>query len=240
MSIATIPSRPDGAQLEARSISAIRALQSVAIIDGIAVIAGVVELARLNALRPDALVAELDLAVSEAVLALVGFAQLAAYLLAAVFFLRWFLPSYSWLPDWSGVARKRSRYMAGWGFFIPVMSLWVPYGIAREIWKQGERRWKEQPPLAGIAKPVDNVSSWWAMYLLTGFLGNASFRASFRAETAQEYAVAQGVTLVSDGFDVAAALVAAAFVASLTAIQRPFVDTASANVAPVESTVALS
>lgn len=62
--------------------------------------------------------------------------QLAAYLISGVFFLIWIYRVHRNLPA-LGVRRPRfsPRWAVGW-FFVPILNLFRPYDVVRELWKE--------------------------------------------------------------------------------------------------------
>ncbi|MBW8880503.1 MAG: DUF4328 domain-containing protein [Asticcacaulis sp.] len=58
--------------------------------------------------------------------------------------------------------------MAGFSYIIPIMSLWKPYGVMREIYKASRdpQGWQE-------AKQASIIGWWWACYLTGSLIGAA-------------------------------------------------------------------
>ena len=83
--------------------------------------------------------------------------------------------------NWNVRAMGESlRFTPGWAvgwFFVPVMNIWRPYQVVKEIWVASFRAIAMQGSAAsGI------VGLWWFLWLVYCTLGNVSFRVSMNAK----------------------------------------------------------
>ncbi len=106
-------------------------------------------------------------------------------------------------PGWS----------VGW-FFVPFANLWKPYQAMKEIFKASKSPtdWANQtsPPILGW---------WWGFWIISGFLGQASFRMSRGAEEIDELLVANVLALISDVIDIPSAIITIPLVGILLGMQ---------------------
>jgi hypothetical protein len=217
-------------QLIRRSGAAKASLWAVALTDAAAVLAGLAYARYLQSLDPISKVEELELVTSELAYTLVGLAQLAALIIAAVFFIRWFHLAHHNLGRLSDQPASHNSRWVIWGFFVPILNLVRPQQLMREIWSITGASWQGQPSrVVGLTQPADHVNLWWGLFLTTGFLGNAVGRFAWHATTAQETLLATWATVFADAFDIAAVLVASALVRSVTELQRPLLGHAPAG-----------
>jgi len=85
-------------------------------------------------------------------------------------FLIWWYRAYSNLPGLTGYGRRFGRGWSIGAWFVPILSLWRPKQIGNDIWRggdpeaKGNERWMTLP-----VSPL--VHWWWAIYLLSGFVG---------------------------------------------------------------------
>jgi hypothetical protein len=105
---------------------------------------------------------------------------------------------------WTYVANKNARalgafgmqFSPGWSvgwYFIPFANLFKPYQAMREIWNASEN------PQSWGSKDTDPVVNWWwAAFLISGFLGNMSFRAVASASDVSTLESATVTSIVSD------------------------------------------
>lgn len=205
-----------------RSGAAKAGLWGVALTDAVAIPAGLIYARYLQSLDPTAVIEELELAASELAYALVGIAQLAALIIAAVLFIRWFHLAHRNLASLSDQVAIRDSRWTIWGFFVPILNLIRPQQMMREIWTITSDRWQEEAArVVGLTRPSDHVNLWWGLFLATSFLENVLARVTWQATTAQETLWATWATLFADAFDIAAVVVALLLVRSVTELQRP-------------------
>jgi hypothetical protein len=190
-----------------------------------AVVSGIPYFDYLRSLPPGAVVAELDLVVSEAVYALTSVAQLIAVIAAAVFFLRWFYSAYRNVEALAGHATKHDARWAIWGFFVPILWFFRPFQIMREIWDQTSRRWAAEPSrVTGRPIPADRVTLWWTLCVIVSLLNDIPAWLSFRAEGAAAVATATAWFVVTDALEIPAAVLAIMVVRGVTDLQEPLLD----------------
>lgn len=121
-----------------------------------------------------------------------GLLNTALYIIYMVMFIRWFRRAYFNLH----LRAKGLRHTEGWaagGWFVPIISLFYPYQIMRELFD----RMRQLIAAAGIqpAAPASGalLGWWWAVWIISGLVGQAAFRISLSAETLPEL---QGATLL--------------------------------------------
>jgi uncharacterized protein DUF4328 len=104
-------------------------------------------------------------------------------------------------------------WAVGW-YFIPIANLWKPYQAMREIWQASANPalWQHQP--RGSILPL-----WWTFFLLSNFLGNASFRLSLRANTLPDLIVAGAVQAANDVADIVSTAIALVLVTQIFRMQ---------------------
>jgi Domain of unknown function (DUF4328) len=130
---------------------------------------------------------------------LVGIAQILALLAGAVAFLRWLRVAYGNLPA-LGVVPRFSRSWAVAVFLVPILHLFRPYQVVRELWVGS----------GGGAAAI--VGWWWAAYLGASFLGARAFTLVATAKAPRDFLMATWITLAGDVCGTAAAALAIAIV----------------------------
>lgn len=126
---------------------------------------------------------------------LLGLAQVAAYVVAGFLVLKWIYRTNRNAHSVASGLTTPPNWAVIW-FFVPIAFLWKPFQAFRETWQAsvGARDWR-------VVKPPKILGWWWAMFLLSNFLGQIVFRITISAQTLDGMAVASG-------FDVAAGLLA--------------------------------
>lgn len=100
---------------------------------------------------------------------------------------------------------ENMQFSPGWSighYFIPILAFWKPYQAMKEIWKASKAPsdWKSQ-------QASNILLLWWALWLVSNFLGQVIFRLSKKAEGLQELINLNIIYQVSDVIDIALALV---------------------------------
>jgi hypothetical protein len=129
------------------------------------------------------------------------------------------------LPSLGAVGLEFSPAGAvGW-YFVPFLNLFRPYQVMREIHNGSDRGvWVEFG--AGWRRrnaPVV-VKTWWVLFLLMNFLGNALARAGLYADTPGAFKFAAVASVIDNLITIAAALAAIWLVWSVTNKQEFLAD----------------
>ncbi|MEU1552042.1 DUF4328 domain-containing protein [Streptomyces scabiei] len=148
---------------------------------------------------------------ADGLVALAGVLQTLTYVATIVVFLVWFhrVRVNAEVFDPFGHRKKRGWAIGGW--FVPVVNLWFPRRIAIDCW-DASSPW-EKPRSHAL------VNTWWTLWLLSLFAGEAGDRAYLRAEEIEEYRLAARQMLFADSLEIVAAVFAALFVLALTRMQ---------------------
>lgn len=157
-----------------------------------------------------ALVRDADQA--DALYAAAGYTQVATFIATAVVYIVWFLRVRVNAEVFNPFGHSMKRAWAGWGWFVPVVSLWFPRRIMLDNWDASSP--------AGSRGSHGLVNAWWTLWLVALLTSRAGSRAYSRAETAAEIQDAAGQVLVSDVADIVAAVLAILVVLRLTRMQH--------------------
>ncbi len=146
---------------------------------------------------------------------LVGIFYLVVFVISGFLILRWIhRANYNARQ----LGAENMSFTPGWSigyYFIPILALWKPYQAMKEIWKASKNpsNWELQNT-SGIL-PV-----WWALWLISNFLGQAIFRLSKRAEEINELMNLNIVTQISNVLDIPLALVLLTIVNNVQRMQK--------------------
>ncbi len=102
---------------------------------------------------------------------LLALAKLAFYIGSAIPFLMWFHRAHRNLP---ALGNRRLEYTPGWAvgaWFVPILNLFRPYQIMREVWKGSDPE-NLQTSYPGGAGGSAMVGWWWALFIVMGVSGN--------------------------------------------------------------------
>ena len=142
------------------------------------------------------------LALMEGGIALMG---VGVFIATIVFFLMWMYRSIENLPAF-GPGRGPSAYSSGWAvgsWFIPFVSLVVPYQATKELWNKSVPNTGSF--FSSLSPPVF-FPVWWLFWLLSNFVSNAYFRLTWNEQLAPETDALVGA--VSSILNIVAALLA--------------------------------
>jgi hypothetical protein len=196
------------------------ALVTMIAADVLAVLSGLREYVLLERLETD-LVTQEELEASDRRQQVVAISQLAVYVFAAIFFIRWLHRAYTNIVPLGAQYPRYSTGTAIWSWFVPILNLWRPKQVINDVWRasdpeapvdQGDTwQGKDPPILYGV---------WWFGWVVLTFAYNADFRIYLRAETLEELQFSSLFTVVTDGASVLVALLALAVVHRTTERQE--------------------
>ncbi|MGW2562944.1 DUF4328 domain-containing protein [Streptomyces sp. NPDC001514] len=139
-----------------------------------------------------------------------------ALLVTAIVFILWFhrarINAGVFGPD---LQRRRPGWAIG-SWFIPVANLWMPYGVAADVWDASDR------DLGAPGRRTSRalLNAWWASWLVAWAVDRAATAVDNRAEDAAEIHDAMGLLMFSNVADIVAAVLATLFVRKLTRMQH--------------------
>jgi hypothetical protein len=153
---------------------------------------------------------------AELLLRLVSGLQRVTFLATAVVFLVWFYRVRGNAQVFAPDLLTRGHGWAVGGWFIPVGNLWIPRGIAAEVWQASRK-----DPCAGRERgSTALLNLWWAACISVLVL---SYFAEWRfdmAESPKELFTATATLVLADVLDIATAALAILFAHKLTQMQH--------------------
>ena len=135
----------------------------------------------------------------------IGYIDIAAAIIAAILFIRWFRRAYYNLH---AAAPGQASYEEGWAagaWFVPILNLFRPFQIMREIWVGTQQAIPHRFP--DVASP-SIVGMWWAFYLGRGVLGYVLFILARQASGVDDLPALGTVGVIAAVLDIAALLIA--------------------------------
>lgn len=161
---------------------------------------------------------------SEFAIALSGLIYLAAFVFAAITFIKWFRRAfYNLQRSTTGLQYTEDWAAAAW--FIPVLNLFRPFQIMRELYMR-------TIALVGVPSTrTAHVGWWWTFWVITGVLGQVAFRLDMSAEEPSEIILSTQFAIAEGIFGIPAALLALTVVKRYAAME-PAVAALSASVPP--------
>ncbi|MEW2636028.1 DUF4328 domain-containing protein [Streptomyces sp. NPDC048389] len=143
-------------------------------------------------------------------------AQSVAVLAVIVLFIIWFYRVRSNAGVFAYGLQRRGQGWAVGAWFIPVANLWIPRGIAVDVWRAS----RTDPFATDDHQRHTLLNLWWAGFVTTWLVGRYAGRVYDRAESPKEIIDAADVLMVSEVIDIVAAVLAILFVRRLTHMQH--------------------
>lgn len=109
------------------------------------------------------------------VLGISGILYTVVYIASAVMFIMWFRRAYFNLHQLRGDLLYGEGWAAG-GWFVPIMNLFVPYKIMKELYTKTNMIFSQNLETCTIRLHTDYLGWWWALWLISGILSQISFR----------------------------------------------------------------
>lgn len=97
--------------------------------------------------------------------------------------------------------------MSIWGFVIPIINLYKPYRIAKEIVIETQNQLKEMIPNYQEPPNFAIIRVWWILFLITNYIGKHALKSAFKTDTVEQLITSSQIYLVSDFVDIIAAFV---------------------------------
>jgi len=137
---------------------------------------------------------------------IVALVQVALSLVIGIIFLKW---KYRANNNLRKLSTHEFEHTPGWAvgsYFVPIVNLVAPYNAMKEIWTVAHQQ-EENTRFLGL---------WWGAWIVSGALGQLSFRINMRADDLESYTYSAAADFASDGFDVLLNLIAIVLVSRIT------------------------
>jgi hypothetical protein len=142
---------------------------------------------------------------------LIGIGYLGVFIVTGVAFLKWIHRANL---NCRGFGAQDMSFTPGWSvgyYFIPILNLVRPYNSMKEIWQVSHdpKDWKSQQGSAILGW-------WWALWLISGFLGQMVFRVSMDADSVDELQVSTGLSIFASIIGIPLCIVAVNLVKTIS------------------------
>lgn len=197
------------------------ALVLFGVISVVAIISNFLEINLLQQVVDGARISESDANSNDRRQSIIGWLYLASFAISAITFLFWINRASHNLV---GLGVENQQHSPGWAvgsWIIPILSLFRPYQVMKELWKgsyssmrsESLETWTESPvsPLLGF---------WWGTWLVSGWVSWIAVRVFFSGEsTPEEFIVGDWFAIASDAFGIVSAVMAIVLVRGITSHQ---------------------
>ena len=115
---------------------------------------------------------------------IIGILYLIVFITSAITFIQWFRRAYYNLN-----VRTNCDHSDGWAagsWFVPIISLYRPYQIMKEMWNKTTSLIKTK-----TSDYAENgtmiIGLWWTLWIISNYIGNYVLKSAFKAETIENF-----------------------------------------------------
>jgi len=122
----------------------------------------------------------------------IGLLTAIVYIATVVFFLMWLYRAHENLHAF-GVKRNQLEYSSGWAvgsFFVPFVSLVVPYRAIRELWRKSI---PESSNMFGSISPPGFFPAWWGFWIVSNIADQMYMRMTWTEKVSTDVSATVGV-----------------------------------------------
>ncbi len=155
---------------------------------------------------------------------IIAIVHLVVIIISTVTFIQWFRRAYYNLGERIG-SLNNSEYWASLGWFVPFISLYRPYHIAKEIFSETEEYLEQN--LANYKETTSDskIGIWWTFWIISNIIGNIAFRISLNADTLESLKTANILACLSDISSIPAGIFAILMIKEYAKIETLFYKT---------------
>lgn len=116
---------------------------------------------------------------------IIGILQFVLLIVSGVIFIMWFRRAYYNLGK-----RVSTEHTDGWAagsWFVPILSLFRPFQMMKELWLKTTKLINAKSPDKVEKNEIGLLGIWWALWIITSFVGNYVTRTAFKAETVENF-----------------------------------------------------
>ena len=136
-----------------------------------------------------------------------GIVYFIAYLISGITFIMWFRRAYFNLHQKANYLTHSEGWAAG-SWFVPIVNLYCPYQIMKEIYVETKKLFTKK----GLSDKIDYSTSylglWWTLWIISAFIGQFVFRFAFKSADTMDNLITTTVTqMISNVLGIPLALI---------------------------------
>ncbi len=159
-----------------------------------------------------------------------------AYITSIVTFIMWFRRAYYNLHQKVNNLMLPEGWAAG-SWFLPIISLFRPYQIMKEMYQETARLISKKDFLQTYQLSSRFLGWWWGLWIICSMLGQFSFRYSMKAESVEQLLTVNIVDLISNMIGIPLALLAIKVVKDYSAFEPLLEEIDTKPVVPLDPTL---
>ena len=179
----------------------------------VSIFSNITEISLLQRIERGEIVSLAEAASNDNRQAAVAIVYLLCYIATVIVFLFWV---HRVSRNLRGLGVEHQRFSPCWaigGWFIPIFHLFRPYQVIKEIWQESQPH-----DFSHRLSPL--LGPWWAAFLISGWLGNATLTIFWDADTAKEFIIADWLAVASDVITLIAGVLVVVLMLQISANQQ--------------------
>lgn len=208
---------------EQRARSAILLIWIVMGLDFLSIISGYFQYELLNSVKNGSEISTEAANANDLREQAIAIIYLVAYIISAIMFIRWFRRAYYNLS----LRAKRLSYsdgMASGAWFIPVVNLFRPYKIMKEMYEETSTLLFTKNIQPEKELETTRIGWWWALWIFCGILGRIYSRLLLDANTVDEYISSTIMSMISDAISIPLALITVKVIKDYAAVEPLLIE----------------
>ncbi len=116
---------------------------------------------------------------------IIGITYILILIISSITFIQWFRRAYFNLN-----VRSNCEHSEGWAagsWFTPIISLYRPYQIMKEMFEKTTNMINSKSPDQKENNYFSIIGLWWTLWIVSNYIGNYLLKSSFRDETIENY-----------------------------------------------------
>jgi len=143
---------------------------------------------------------------------------LIASVVSGIVFIQWFRRAYFNLH----LKVNHLTFSEGWAagsWFVPLMNLFRPYRIMKELFEETERLLFKRHPEVKAKLTTSILGGWWALWLASHYIDQYIFRSNLKADTIKELILITKINMVSNIIAIPLALITIKIIKNYSSIE---------------------
>jgi len=206
----------------------------MAVVSVISIFSDIAQLTLLNYINDGGYISDATAEANDSRQQMIGVLQLILIIVTGVTFLVWVHHAYKNLQSFR---LQGLRYSPGWAvgyYFIPILSLYRPYQVMREVWKGSAGAFDVNSADPVFRAPSSQIVGWWwFFFLISNFISNFVFRLVLSSDTVEDYIFSTQAYIVSSCVDIVGILVTILLIKKIVDLQEDKNRRMSSIVQPV-------
>lgn len=148
---------------------------------------------------------------------IVGILYLITFIISAITFIQWFRRAYYNLH----LVHNNLLFTEGWAagsWFVPIISLFRPYQIMKEMYEKTQNVIKRKTGTAPYLS-TKNLSIWWTLWIINNLIGQFQYRYSSDAVVVDDLILGTQISLLSNIIGIPLALITVKVIKDYSAIE---------------------